>query len=199
MQKKHIYIAGLVAFIAASSAYIFWPTETPEVKKVDVADKAAGLLNVMASNAPSSFGILPKWQDPKVMVINGVKVPPVPDPIENNKTLGGIDTDNNGVRDDIDRLIAEKFPDNPALRAGVAKYEGAVRTAIMQPSKKNVFRAMAALACEGSRNKEERQALSEIEHVMTNTVERGRADAQVFAGATGMGCENLKYYTEPRD
>lgn len=38
--------------------------------------------------------------------INGIAVPPEPDSAQNNSTLAGIDTNNNGVRDDVERKIA---------------------------------------------------------------------------------------------
>ena len=47
--------------------------------------------------------------------INGVLVPPEPDPSENNKTIEGIDLDKNGVRDDMDRWAANKFGHVPAV------------------------------------------------------------------------------------
>jgi hypothetical protein len=39
-------------------------------------------------------------------VINGIVVPLEPDPVANKATLAGIDTNNNGVRDDVERKIA---------------------------------------------------------------------------------------------
>ncbi len=41
--------------------------------------------------------------------INGYKLPPEPDPIINNSTLLGIDVNNNGVRDDVERKIIETY------------------------------------------------------------------------------------------
>jgi hypothetical protein len=43
---------------------------------------------------------------PKYEVINGITVPPEPSPALNNATLTGIDVNNNGVRDDVERIIA---------------------------------------------------------------------------------------------
>ena len=42
--------------------------------------------------------------------VNGHRLPPEPDPTINNSTLLGIDTNNNGVRDDVERKIYEKYP-----------------------------------------------------------------------------------------
>ncbi|PHR54705.1 MAG: hypothetical protein COA44_12515 [Arcobacter sp.] len=41
----------------------------------------------------------------KVIVINGHTLPPEPDEALNNSTLAGIDSNNNGVRDDVERKI----------------------------------------------------------------------------------------------
>ena len=50
-------------------------------------------------------------------VINGIVVPPDPGK-ENDETVAGIDSDNNGIRDDIDRWIATTYADKPgALEA----------------------------------------------------------------------------------
>lgn len=42
-------------------------------------------------------------------VINGFKLPPEPDETLNNSTLLGIDINDNGVRDDIERKIVKEF------------------------------------------------------------------------------------------
>ena len=42
-------------------------------------------------------------------IINGDTLPPKPDPIANNATLGGVDSNNNGVRDDVERAIYKKY------------------------------------------------------------------------------------------
>jgi hypothetical protein len=41
-------------------------------------------------------------------VINGITVPLAPDATANAATLKGVDSNNNGVRDDVERVIAEK-------------------------------------------------------------------------------------------
>ena len=42
-------------------------------------------------------------------VINGYTLPPEPDPTINNSTLLGIDSNNNGVRDDVERKVIETY------------------------------------------------------------------------------------------
>ena len=41
--------------------------------------------------------------------INGYKLPPAPNPAVNNATLLGVDTNNNGVRDDVERYIITRY------------------------------------------------------------------------------------------
>ena len=41
--------------------------------------------------------------------INGYVLPPEPDPVVNNSTLLGIDFNNNGVRDDVERKVIETY------------------------------------------------------------------------------------------
>lgn len=45
-------------------------------------------------------------------VINGIEVPPMPNEAEDKATLAGVDANNNGERDEVERYVAEKFGDN---------------------------------------------------------------------------------------
>lgn len=56
-------------------------------------------------------------------VINGIAVPPEPDPVVNNATLLGVDSNNNGVRDDVERQIASNYGTN------AGQYDAVVRAA----------------------------------------------------------------------
>ncbi len=44
-----------------------------------------------------------------IWVVNGHTLPPEPDPAVNNSTLLGVDVNNNGVRDDVERWIYETY------------------------------------------------------------------------------------------
>ena len=48
-------------------------------------------------------------------VINGHTLPPEPDPTINNATLLGVDSNNNGVRDDVERWIVKQFVNAPKV------------------------------------------------------------------------------------
>lgn len=58
--------------------------------------------------------------------INGIAVPPDPDPAANNATLLGVDSNNNGVRDDVERQIASTYG------VSVDHYYAAMRSAIAE-------------------------------------------------------------------
>ncbi len=47
-----------------------------------------------------------------VWVVNGHVLPPDPDPKINDETLGGVDANHNGVRDDVERWIYKNFSKN---------------------------------------------------------------------------------------
>ncbi len=46
-------------------------------------------------------------------VINGHKLPPELDETLNNSTLLGIDSNNNGVRDDVERYVIKRYAQDP--------------------------------------------------------------------------------------
>lgn len=51
--------------------------------------------------------------------INGHIVPPEPDPVLNDSTLAGIDVNANGVRDDVERVIAASYEDREEFDAAI--------------------------------------------------------------------------------
>lgn len=55
---------------------------------------------------------------------DGSKLPPEPDAVQNNETIAGIDSNNNNIRDDVERAIFEKYPGdkNLKLRAALMQY-----------------------------------------------------------------------------
>jgi len=53
-------------------------------------------------------------------IINGHQLPPEPDPVVNNSTLLGIDINNNGVRDDVERWIYKTYKDKHPIHIDIA-------------------------------------------------------------------------------
>jgi len=56
--------------------------------------------------------------------INGYRLPPEPDPKVNNATLLGIDVNNNGVRDDVERYLLNKYKDHHKIVSEIALQSG---------------------------------------------------------------------------
>jgi len=52
--------------------------------------------------------------------VNGYRLPPEPDPKVNNSTLLGVDSNSNGVRDDVERWIYNKYKDKHPIHIDVA-------------------------------------------------------------------------------
>jgi len=61
------------------------------------------------SNGNSRYNIAYSFIAKGEEVIHGHTLPPKPDPIANSATLEGIDSNSNGVRDDVERAIYKKY------------------------------------------------------------------------------------------
>jgi hypothetical protein len=181
MNRKNILIASLVTIAVTTSAYVFSPVETPsEQVTADSATKSAKLLDRMVESTPQFASTTIDTRT----VINGIKVPPVPDAKINNATVAGVDSDNSGIRDDIDRLIAEKVGNDPLRHQALIRYERSLQLLIQSPSNKTYLMA----------NNDELECFtndmldisSQITRVLLNTKERAHGYATALAG-TGRG------------
>jgi VCBS repeat-containing protein len=76
--------------------------------------------------------------DNKPEVINGYTLPPEPDEALNNSTLLGIDSNNNGVRDDVERWIIKHYakdPKYPKTKTAIAmQYAWATQKILENPT-----------------------------------------------------------------
>lgn len=61
------------------------------------------------------------WQD-----ING-ELPAEPDVAANNATLAGVDSNQNGIRDDVERAIYLKYKDEPKVAIAMLQYAKALQ------------------------------------------------------------------------
>jgi hypothetical protein len=93
-----------------------------------------------------------KTKDNKPEVINGYTLPLEPDPKINDSTLLGIDTNNNGVRDDVERWIIkhyEKDPKYPKTKTAIAmQYAWATQKILENPTMSSSIYEDNALACQ---------------------------------------------------
>ncbi|MDR1614442.1 MAG: hypothetical protein LBS26_02625 [Campylobacteraceae bacterium] len=69
-------------------------------------------------------------------VVNGYELPACPDPVENDKTLLGIDSNNNGVRDDVERWLIVRYKNDHKIVTEIGfQTARAVQIVIQDPSK----------------------------------------------------------------
>ncbi|MBN2896561.1 MAG: hypothetical protein JXK05_11805 [Campylobacterales bacterium] len=66
--------------------------------------------------------------------VNGHRLPPQPDEAQNNSTLLGIDSNNNGVRDDVERWIFSEY-DHPVVQAAAMQNAKVFQIILVDPSK----------------------------------------------------------------
>jgi len=92
---------------------------------VAIANKRSSTLKFTAPTVTEKidlvFKLNAKFDDPihdqitisvyPILIINGYRLPPEPNEEENNATLEGIDSNDNGVRDDVERWIYTTFED----------------------------------------------------------------------------------------
>ena len=85
-------------------------------------------------------------------IINGYLLPPEPDEILNNSTFLGIDSNDNGVRDDVEIYVIKRYaqdPDFPKTKTALAmQYAWAEQKIIDNPTLENVKYQDDAIDCE---------------------------------------------------
>ena len=116
--------------------------------------------------------------------INGHKLPPQPDETINNATLLGIDSNNNGVRDDVERWIFAEY-DEPIVQAVAMQNARAFQIILEDPSNARETKKFteAQLDCQSYYMYQDERKLiprgtnlhKESRPLMLNTRERSRA------------------------
>lgn len=181
--KRKVILGALVTVVALSGGYIFWPEESPTGEThIDPSAQANKLFDKLSS--------VPSWtanvSNPNV--INGHVVPPMPDPIENKKTVAGIDIDNNGIRDDVDRYVAENFG-NDSIYDAVVREEQQLQAMLISPTKENgrlysnENDCVVPFSLSEKVFHERSMRMSKLTHVTVNTNARGGAYAMALAGS----------------
>jgi len=108
-------------------------------------------------------------------VINGYVLPPEPDTVVNNSTLLGVDTNNNGVRDDVERYIILRFSkeEYPKTRTALAlQYAWAMQKIIANPTRESAQYIDDASDCERYWFKQKQKAQTQQIHVLKKTDRR---------------------------
>ncbi len=119
-----------------------------------------------------------------VEVINGYTLPPEPDPKINNSTLLGVDSNNNGVRDDVERYIIKRFskdPKYPKTKIALAmQYAWAAQKILKNPTMASRIYEDKSISCQyywfsqvQKETREERWRLGNSPEDFQKTIELG--------------------------
>lgn len=65
-------------------------------------------------------------------MVEGTNLPPMPPELERDATVAGVDSNNNGVRDDVEIAIHKRHPDSPKIRAAQLQYAMALQSRIVE-------------------------------------------------------------------
>ena len=112
--------------------------------------------------------------------INGIAVPPMPDAVANQATVGGVDSNGNGIRDDVDRMLATEFGQNPASYQEAVNYARTQQAALINPNQATVDAHIALLRC--VRDPQKLGQLKKVTLASLDAPIRKGAYAQAFAG-----------------
>ena len=133
---------------------------------VAIENKRASTLKFTAPTVTEKtdlvFELKAKFDDPvhdqititvfPILIINGVRLPPEPLPEENNATLVGIDSNDNGVRDDVERWIYTTFEDKHPVHIEVGMQSARTWKRIFEGGADKALETVefvhAALACQ---------------------------------------------------
>lgn len=99
--------------------------------------------------------------------VMGKVLPPVPNMEENNATVEGIDVNNNGVRDDVELAIFEKYPHSAKMRSAELQFAMALQMEMTYVFNKDTWEVAANQMARGY------QCVGDLSP-RTNLVEHGK-------------------------
>ncbi len=113
-----------------------------------------------------------------VVGLDSYLLPPEPDPEINNETLLGIDSNENGVRDDVERYIIIRFSKEefPKTRTALAmQYAWAKQKVIETPTRESIKYIDDAIDCEYYWYQQKQQAQTQQMYSLVKTDRRAAA------------------------
>ena len=121
-------------------------------------------------------------------LINGITVPPEPPPELNNATLAGFDANGNGIRDDVERLVARNFGTMASEYTVAIQNARTLQTALLTPSAATVKRHLDSFRC--IKDIGQLTRLDLIDVATLNTPARGAVYGRAFSGSVNSseGC-----------
>ena len=129
-RSKHKIIQGSITYDQNENTLRFTPDQPLEVGYYEVSIRH--LMKMKPGMRMRIRPIVYRFYVPEV--INGFKLPPEPDEDKNNETLLGIDFNHNGIRDDVERWVIQKYAnsDYPKHKTEIGLQWGRVVQQIIQ-------------------------------------------------------------------
>ncbi|MEK7601527.1 MAG: hypothetical protein AAB480_03295 [Patescibacteria group bacterium] len=81
--------------------------------------------------------------------VDGKHLPPPPDPAQVDATIEGVDANANGIRDDVELAIFEKYPSSPYTRAAELQYAMALQMYLTEVFNSETWVAVAIRSGKG--------------------------------------------------
>lgn len=121
--------------------------------------------------------------------INGITVPPAPDVAANRATIAGVDSDRNGIRDDVDRMLATDFGKSPAFHEEAVSFARTEQAALLNPTAEAVEAHIDLLRC--TRDPKRLADFDRVTLAAVDTPVRKGAYGRAFAGVviSSRGCK----------
>jgi len=141
-------------------------TKISKYQSSDINTKILYLIDyIKYKNRLKLYNLWIRWGE----TINGISVPPEPGEQKSTATLSGVDSNNNGVRDDIERLIAEKYGEHEeTYLAGIVQAQ-AIDRVYSSESDDAIEQLNLVIRCT---SKHQYSMMSTIEKEYANTPER---------------------------
>ena len=122
---------------------------------------------------------------PTTEVVNGMTVPLAPDTATNNRTVSGIDSDSDGIRDDVQRAMATQFGSTHTKIELLKTFARTEQAVLNNPTPQAVGAYMRSIGCTSLTAAE----TDKLTGTLLNTPERSAAYRNAMAGATWTGEE----------
>ena len=114
------------------------------------------------------------WSD-----ING-DLPPEPDPTANSATLAGVDSNNNGIRDDVERAIYLKYKDTPRVAIAALQYAKELQMEFTEVRNSETLVAVIQEEGRGSLCLSDKKKKDEIKSLIFNSDNRTQFREDIF-------------------
>lgn len=140
-----------------------------------------------------------KLKDHAMFVIDNSLGVPAPNEKENNKTIGGVDSNNDLIRDDVERWINEEYNSKPKVMMAVKQVARANQLSLLNVNDKDQSilaskKLLDSLGCLGSivGLEEETKISAKLDVKFLNTKERHYAEIKTNANFSGQSYEMPK-------